>query len=64
MMKIKVWYLIINSGDGSSSVKHYPTEELALDGLDKEIFKEGWDITFDVDYSMIDTEDYTDEAHS
>ena len=65
-MKLKVWYRITDLGDGSSSAQLYPTKELAWEGLDEDGFEteDGYtmDVPCEVDYSVIDTEEYTDEA--
>lgn len=53
-MKIKVWYRITDSGDGSSYVTLYPSEEEAREGLDEDGFKKGAEVPCQVDYNTIE----------
>lgn len=61
-MKTKVWYRIVDLGDGSSSVGLYPTKELAWEGLDEDGFDSFGEIPCQVDYTEINLEDFANEA--
>lgn len=51
---IKVWTKITDLGDGSSSVRLYPTEALAREGLDEDGFEKYAEVPCEIDYTLVD----------